>query len=262
MRIATVQFCPVLRNVEANLTKIIDDIHAIDADVIVFPELATSGYLFLSTEEALPYSLTIGGDGIARVVEAATSAGKVVITGFCERDGDVLYNSALICGNGIEPQVYRKTHLFYKEAEVFAPGNTGFNVFELPHLDCTLGIMICYDWRFPESSRTLALKGADVIVAPSNLITHIWKMAMPVRALENKVYLAVANRTGSETNLDESVIFNGCSTIYAYNGSVLAEADATSDAIVIATIDPVETRSKQFNSVNELFRDRRPDLYF
>jgi 5-aminopentanamidase len=261
MIVAAAQFCPTFKNVDANIASIITAISTTQADVIVFPELSTSGYFFLSTEEALPFSDEVGGERIARIIDSAKHARKVVVCGFCERDGNTLYNSALVCGHDIATTVYRKTHLFYREADVFTPGNTGFFVVDIPHLDCKLGTMICYDWRFPEAARTLALKGADLIACPSNLITHIWRMAMPVRALENKVYLAVANRAGIETNNNETVSFNGESVIYGYNGSVLASAHASTDAIIAAEIVPSETRNKQFNAVNDLFKDRRPDYY-
>jgi predicted amidohydrolase len=157
--------------------------------------------------------------------------------------------------------VYRKTHLFYKETLGFTPGDSGFFTIYIEHLDCTIGTMICYDWRFPESARALALQGADLIVCPSNLVTHIWRMAMPVRAFENKVYLAVANRTGAEHNAGEDVSFNGQTAIYGYNGNVLSDASAEGDAIVIAEIQPEQTRDKAFNSINDIFKDRREDMY-
>ena len=102
---------------------------------------------------------------------------------------------------------------------------------------------------------------ADLIICPSNLVTHIWRMAMPVRAFENKVYLAVANRTGSEHNAGEDVAFNGQTAIYGYNGSVLADASAEADAVVIAEIHPEQTRDKSFNSINDIFADRREEMY-
>ena len=261
MRIACVQFAPAFADLDANTERIIADIERIDADVIVFPELATCGYFHVGAEEVARIAEPLSGPHISRIVRAAESASKVVICGFAEDDG-AFFNSALIAGKGLaQPQVYRKTHLFYKETFGFAPGNTGFFVTHLEHLDCNLGMMICYDWRFPESARALALKGADVIVCPSNLITHIWRMAMPVRALENKVYLAVANRTGTERNHDEDVAFNGQSAIYSYNGSVLTDASAEYDAVIITEIHPHETRSKSFNSVNDIMKDRREEWY-
>lgn len=261
MRIAVVQFKPAFKDLVTNLARIEAEIATTNADVIVFPELATSGYFFLSTEEAAPFALTADSPEIAGLIRIAAQHHRIIVCGFAERDGSTLYNSAVIGGHGISTSVYRKTHLFYREVDVFAPGNTGFFVIDIPQLDCRLGTMICYDWRFPESARTLALKGADLIVCPSNLVTNVWRMAMPVRALENKVYLAVANRTGEETNGDESVRFNGDSVIYGYNGTALTSADQTSDATLTAEIDPAQTRNKSFNAVNDIFADRRPEHY-
>lgn len=262
MRIACVQFAPEFANLDVNTSRIVDDIERTDADVIVFPELATTGYFHTGPEEVARIAEPLGGAHISRIIAAAEAASKVVVCGFAENHDGTFYNSCVLAGKGLtQPQVYRKTHLFYKETLGFAPGNTGFFVLHLEHLDCHLGMMICYDWRFPESARTLALKGADVIVCPSNLVTHVWRMAMPVRAFENKVYLAVANRIGSEHNAEEDVSFNGQSAIYSYTGSVLADASADDDAIIIAEIDPQDTRSKSFNSINDIMKDRRPECY-
>lgn len=262
MRVACVQFAPVFGNLDANTERIVTDIEQIDADVIVFPELATSGYFHVGHDEVTRIAEPLGGPTTQRIIDTATHTGKVVVCGFAERDGEMMYNAALIAGKGIaQPRVYRKTHLFYKETLGFTPGNSGFFTVYIEHLDCTIGTMICYDWRFPESARALALQGADLIVCPSNLMTHIWRMAMPVRAFENKVYLAVANRTGAEHNAGEDVAFNGQSAVYGYNGSVLADAPAESDAIVIAELHPEQTRDKAFNSINDIFKDRREDMY-
>ncbi len=261
MRLATIQFCPARGDTAANLNRLHHWISSVDADVIVFPELATCGYFFRSPAEALPYAFERTAPEIAGLVDAAAAAGRVIVCGFAERDGDRLYNSAVIGGKGLATTVYRKSHLFYREVDVFTPGDSGFFVVDLPHLDCRLGTMICYDWRFPESSRSLALKGADLIACPSNLVTEIWRTVMPTRAIENKVYLAVANRTGSETNANETLQFNGCSAIYGYNGKPLANAEADADAVLIAEIDPSLTRNKRFNDVNDIFADRRPELY-
>lgn len=262
MRLACVQFNPAFGDLAANTDRIVADIASIDADVIVFPELATSGYFHVGRDEVARIAEPLDGPHTRRIIDAANDASKVVVCGFAERDGADLYNSALIAGKGVEePRTYRKTHLFYKETLGFAPGNTGFFTVHLPHLDCTLGTMICYDWRFPESARTLAMKGADLIVCPSNLITHVWRMAMPVRAFENKVYLAVANRTGIDHNAGEDVTFNGQSAIYSFNGSVLTDAPAEGDAVIISDVNPQETRTKSFNSINDIMKDRRPDVY-
>jgi predicted amidohydrolase len=261
MRVACLQFTPAWKDLDANTTTIMHGIIDADADVVVVPELATSGYFFLSREEARGLAEPLGGDHMQAIAKTAIDAGKVVVCGFAEQDGVALYNAALIAGPNIAPHSYRKTHLFYKERMCFDAGNTGFFCTPLPHLDCAMGTMICYDWRFPESARTLALQGADLVVCPSNLVTHLWRMAMPVRALENKVFLAVANRTGSEENGGETVSFNGLSAIYGTNGEILAETCATATSVIIAEFNPAEARTKSFNAINDVFADRRPEMY-
>lgn len=261
MQISCIQFAPEFGNLTSNVNRIEQWLSDSDADVVVFPELCTSGYFFHSKQEAKPYALSVNSSIIEHIVNVCIANEIVAVIGFAEQSAEDLFNSALICGYNIPTTVYRKTHLFYRETDVFTPGNSGFGVVHIPHIDCRLGTMICYDWRFPEASRTLALSGADLIACPSNLITHIWKMAMPVRALENKVYLAVANRIGSEENGVEQVSFNGQSTVYGFNGSVLAAADATTESTIFADIDPVLTRNKSFNAYNNIFSDRRPDYY-
>jgi len=261
MKIAAVQFTPEFKNVDKNVQHILDHVVNAQSDLVVMPELATSGYFFLSAAEAAPYSHETDSPFIKKLESEAVANNTVVVCGFIENSNGVLYNSAVVVGKGVAKYVYRKTHLFYKEHQVFERGDTGFGVVNIPHLDCNLGVMICYDWRFPESARTLALRGADVIACPSNLVTNIWRMAMPVRALENKVYLAVANRAGTESNDGEEVTFNADSVIYGYNGSVLNQASTTDNMVVVADINPSETRDKSFNDVNDIFKDRRPEIY-
>jgi len=260
MKLAALQYSPKHREVEHNISAIVSRIYSTDANVIVFPELATSGYFFFDTASARPYARH--AEDLQDIIAAAKTTQRTVVCGFLEgRKRGPLYNSALIALSDGATMVYRKTHRFYREVDVFAPGDTGFFVIDLPDVDCRLGTMICYDWRFPESARTLALKGADVIACPSNLVTHIWRTAMPVRALENKVWLAVANRCGEETVSDETVRFNGDSVIYTPAGNVAASCGPTEDGTIIVDADPVMTRDKHFNTYNDIFADRRPDMY-
>ncbi|CAN5390865.1 carbon-nitrogen hydrolase [soil metagenome] len=252
MRCSVLQFTPVFRDVDANTTAIVQLIASTKSDVIILPELATSGYFFTSRDEAAVYAEPVDGDHMQAITRAAQENGRVVVCGFAERDADALYNSAIIAAPDMPTRTYRKTHLFYKERFCFNEGNTGFVVVNIPHLDLHLGTMICYDWRFPEAARTLALQGADLIAVPSNLVTELWPRVMPTRAIENKVYVAVANREGSEENGGEVVSFNGRSMIYGYNGDELGRD---------AEIDPVQTRTKSFNAINDIFTDRRPEFY-
>ncbi len=186
----------------------------------------------------------------------------MVAVGFAERDGDRLFNSCLVIRPGdAETRVYRKTHLFYKERLCFDVGDTGFFVVEDVERDVRVGPMICYDWRFPESARVLTLLGADLIVSPSNLVTDAWRIVMPARAIENKVYVAVANRAGEEKRGDEALLFKGASAVYGYNGKTLCEAGPADDDVSYAEIFPHKTRDKSFNPINDILRDRQPRHY-
>lgn len=261
LRIAAVQFAPSYCNTVANVHSVVSAIEHTTASIIVFPELATSGYLFTEATALRDVAMPLTHACMEDIQHAAESAHTSVVIGFPELDGEKVYNSAVLYRPNCRPIVYRKTHLFYKENLVFSRGTTGFLVAALPDVDCNVGMMICYDWRFPEAARALALGGADVIVCPSNLVTHIWRTVMPTRAIENKVYLAVANRTGSEQVNGEAVSFNGDSVLYDFAGNILASADATSETIIAADISPEATRNKSFNDYNNIFADRRPDMY-
>jgi predicted amidohydrolase len=235
----------------------------IEADLLVLPELASTGYFFTSVEE-LRNLAERPEDGVfcGWVRELASHRGMVVVAGFAEIASDGrLFNAALVALPDGSWSVYRKTHLFYKEHLVFAPGDTGFSVIEWNGV--RIGTMICYDWRFPESTRTLALRGADVIAHPSDLVAakRLWGPTMCTRALENKVVIVTANRCGVEEHDGERLVFSGESQITAMNGKVLSEAGADDECVIVAEVDPFATRNKSFNEYNDILRDRRPEMY-
>jgi len=262
MKVACVQFSPQFKDLETNRKKMLGFLSGINADLICFPELAFTGYFFLSRKEIESYAFEFQSDFIQEFQKIATNSNKIIIVGFPEKFQDKIFNSAAILfPEQTLSRVYRKTHLFYKERFVFDAGNTGFFVVHEKERDLRLGTMICYDWRFPEASRTLALMGADLIVCPSNLVTNVWHISMPSRALENKVYFLVANRIGTEFNSGESLFFNGKSGIWDYNGKPLAIASETHEERITAEILPSETRNKSFNEFNNIFNDRRPEMY-
>lgn len=263
MQISLVQFCPVLADIELNSNRIFEYIENIQSDIIVFPELAFSGYFFTDKDELKQYAFAKNHPILQKLQEYSSRLNKIIVSGFAELDSNVVYNSAIaVFPDQSYTRIYRKTHLFYKERDVFAEGNSGFFVINYPDWDINIGLMICYDWRFPESARTLALKGADIIICPSNLVTEIWHLVMPARSIENKVYLAVGNRIGTEKRNEEELFFNGRSAVYSYNGKCIAEADIYNETVICAEIIPHETRNKHFNSINHLFNDRRPDMYY
>jgi len=266
LNITLVQFTPEFGNPTHNLQQIAGLLERIETDIIILPELCTTGYSFLSGDEALGAAEGPDGQGVVFFKQLAEDHKAMVIAGFAERSGDKAYNSALVTLPGGDLKVYRKTHLFYREKQCFEEGDSGFFVVQHPFKDCKVGVMICNDWRYPEAARSLALLGADVIACPSNLISDVWRIGMPARALENKVYVAVANRCGTETRqledgTTQSLTFTGGSVLYNYTGEPIEQASKTEQSVITLQIDPLLTRDKSFNAFNDLLKDRRPGFY-
>jgi len=248
---------------KSNIEFIEGQINKTNSEIIIFPELATSGYYYTDKVELAEQTLESKSKYLKHFEELAKKLNKIIVLGFPELDGKLIYNSAGIFFPTPElNKIYRKTHLFYKEKFIFEVGNLGFFNIYYPEFDLNLGTMICYDWRFPEAARTLALKGADLIVCPSNLVTGVWDNVMVARALENKVNVAVANRVGTETRGDDELVFNGNSAIYEYNGKKLVQAGAINEELISTVIDPEKTRDKSFNPYNDIFKDRRKQYYY
>lgn len=262
MRLAVLQFTPVFGDKEKNLSRIYELTKNLEADILVLPELCTTGYFFDAKEKARAYAETASGETVRFFRQLSYEKNIIVVAGFIERDGEAVYNACmmLVPGNP-NPHIYRKTHLFYKERLAFDEGNTGFFVVRNSIRDISIGTMICYDWRFPEATRTLALQGADLILCPSNLVTDLWQTVMPARAIENKLYIAVANRAGVEMDGDQRLSFTGNSAIYSYNGAELVKADGMCDMVLTAEIFPKKTRDKSFSPFNDILKDRRPEFY-
>ncbi len=262
INLAVAQFTPRFGHKQDNLDRMGELVRNVTADVVVFPELCTTGYFFTSRPEVEAVAENAGGPTFRFFRRLADSLEAVIVAGFAEKDAAGLYNACLIVEPGASrPLVYRKTHLFYKETLCFDPGDSGFFVVPLPSRDAVIGPMICYDWRFPESARVLTLLGADVIVCPSNLVTTAWQVVMPARAVENKVYVAVANRAGTEERDGERLAFKAGSVIYDFEGRVLDRAASEADQVLVAAVQPAATRDKSFNAINNVLLDRRPQHY-
>ena len=168
-----------------------------DADLIVLPELCASGYQFVSQQEVMTLSESVpNGPTTQRLIDLAKRRRMTIVAGLPERAGAACYNSAVVVGPSGFIGCYRKTHLFFEETLFFTPGDTGFQVWDIG--PAKIGVMICFDWYYPEAARTLALKGAEIICHPSNLILPNCPDSMPVRCLENRVFAITCNRTGSE----------------------------------------------------------------
>lgn len=260
MRIAIVQSSPIFGEVEANLEALRAAIRAEDAEFYVLPELCLTGYDFLDAAEAGRLAQPLGGPAVAALSEAALSRGAGIAFGFAESGpGGATYNSALLALPGGRRLVYRKTHLFSREKLLFSPGDTGFFVEEFR--DLRIGLAICFDWIFPESFRSLALRGADLVAHPSNLVLPFCQRADFARAVENRVYVATANRVGREDRAGRALSFTGESVVVSPGGEYLARLASDKPGAAAVEIDPTLSRDKRLNPWNDLFQDRRPEMY-
>ena len=259
---AALQFRPAFLDVDANLSTLGMYLQTVEADLVVLPELCTTGYFFHDTEQLRSVAEDSSGRTLQFLRDTAADRGMSIVAGFAERDGDALYNSAASVFPDGRVEIYRKVHLFAEEKLHFTPGNLGFPVVSWGDR-LRLGVMICYDWRFPEAARTLALRGAQVIAHPSNLVAvpRLWKPVMRARSFENKVFTVTANRNGEEHRENETLVFHGCSQIVAPNGTVLEEVDEFYEGWLLAQIDPFKADEKSFSPWNDIMADRRPESY-
>jgi predicted amidohydrolase len=266
VRVAVAQIEPALGENERNLSVCLarlEEAAAAGAELLVLPECSIPGYVFDSADEARPYAEPVPGPTTDAFAAACARLGVHVVCGLLEVDGDDVCNTAVLVGPDGLIGSYRKTHLPFLGVDRFTrPGD------ELALFDTPLGriaIEICYDLRFPELTRALALAGADIVVLPTN-----WPVAakanaellVPARAYENRVYLLVANRVGRERTAE----FCGRSPIVDPTGTRLAETDATSEALLVADIDVETARDKSIIPAAgeyemHLFGHRRPELY-
>lgn len=258
VKIGFIQFAPVLGDVRATMGKIERLIGlATGADLLVLPELCNSGYNFASHEQAWATSEEISDSVFVQHLESLCQCHDLhIVSGFNERDGDRLYNSAILIGPRGYVGRYRKLHLFMDEKDHFEPGDAGLPVFDIGW--CRVGMLVCFDWMFPEAWRVLALKGADVICHPSNLVlSGLAQRAVPVHALTNRLYVVTANRIGTERSLS----FTGLSTIANPGGEVLVQASPSEEEVSLVDADVSLARDKHITSRNHIFADRRPQEY-
>lgn len=256
-----VQFCPTRHDVNQNVATLERLLSGVRADLLVLPELANSGYMFAEPGELIPYSEPGDGSGpfLSVLRELAQQIGGVIVAGFAERTPYGLFNSAAAVGEGGVLSLYRKTHLFADEKNLFLPGDTGFQVFE--HGGARIGLMVCFDWFFPESARTLTLLGAQIIAHPANLVLPYCQQAMVTRSLENGVFSVTANRYGQERLGDKTLLFTGASQVMDTKGRRLAQAPEQGDHVALCEIDPTLADNKWLTGTNHLLHDRRVALY-
>ncbi len=261
MRVGYYQYEAEFGAVAKNLEAIRAKLETAEADLMVLPELCASGYQFLSAEEAQRLAEPVpDGPTTKMLVEVAARRRMHIVAGLPERAGTNCYNSAVVVGPSGFLGCYRKSHLFFEETRCFTPGDTGFQVWDIGV--AKIGVMICFDWYFPESARTLALMGADIVCHPSNLVLPNCPDSMPVRCLENRVFAVTCNRIGTEARGGKAPLtFIGNSEVVSPRGVILHRAPRDRDELAVVDIDPADARNKAVTIYNDLLGDRRPSLY-
>lgn len=266
--VACCQFGPRIGELEHNRERASEAIEAAARDgaqVVVLPELASSGYVFADADEARRLAEPVDGTSVSGWAQLARSLDLVVVAGFCELDpGGVVRNSAVLVDPEGVRAIYRKAHLWDREGLVFTAGSD-----PPPVVDTAVGkvgVMVCYDLEFPEWVRLAALQEAELICAPVN-----WPAAprpagerpgevvrVQAAAASNRVFIAACDRTGLERGVD----WIGGSVIVDVDGfPVAGPATADEEATLLARCRLDDARDKRLNERNDVLADRRPELY-
>ena len=265
--IACAQIDCVLGESATNRNKIIASIRAAaerEAQLVIFPECALTGYAFNSLEEAIPFAEKLDGPSSQAIAEACRETKAYAIAGFIEADDDKFYNAAMLVGPDGVVGSYRKVHLPFIGIDRFlTPGDRPFAVFDLTF--GKVGLNICYDISFPESARVLKLLGAELIALITNWPVAAWRSPAFVantRALENHVFYAAVDRVGTERGWQ----FIGRSKVIDCNGDTLAEAGADAEELLVVSVELQEANNNHIVNVAGAYeldrvKDRRPELY-
>jgi predicted amidohydrolase len=261
MRVGFFQFAPVFGDVQANVDYVAQRLSGVQADLIVLPELFTSGYQFVSKREVQDLAEEVPiGPTTTRLIELAQDRKMIIAAGLPERKRKQCYNSSVLIGPRGFVSVYRKLHLFYEEKLWFSPGDIGFRVHRLGGV--RIGMMVCFDWFFPESVRSLALQGAEIICHPSNLVLPHCPDAMVIRCLENRIFSVTANRIGAEQRGGKpQLTYIGQSEVVNPKGLILYRAKPDEEDLTVVEVNPKDARNKRINAYNDVFRDRKTKFY-
>jgi predicted amidohydrolase len=268
--VAAIQMEPKIGETAANVARsiaLIEEAAAGGADLVVLPELCNTGYVFATRSEARGLAEPVpDGATTAAWMAAAARLNLHIVAGIAERDGERLFNAAVIIGPDGLIGRYRKVHLWADEALYFTPGDLGFPVFDTPL--GRIGCHICYDCWFPESFRLAALQGAEILCVPTNWVPipgqdpkreAMANIIVMAAAHSNSVFVAAADRVGTERGQP----FIGQSLIVSHTGWPLAgPASADREEIILARLNLADARRKRnWNAFNQVIRDRRTDVY-
>lgn len=273
--VAVAQLECVPLDVEENIARSTAAVRSAAADgagLVVLPELVATGYV-LDREALLAgaESTTDPGPVLSAWSTVAAAESVIVVGGFAERDGDRLFNSVAVIGpDGTIGGTYRKLHLFGSERDVFSPGDRGLPIFEVGGV--RLGVVVCYDLRFPEVVRILALRDVDVVAVPTAWVGGFDAAAVNpttgsvgqvdgalVQANLNSVFLACADQVG----IAEPFTFLGRSVVVdPYGHPILGPLDPVAAQVSVVEIDTDTVRAARFRGPGiSPMADRRTDVY-
>jgi predicted amidohydrolase len=257
IKAAYIQYQPVFGNIDKNIQRLDSFVdQAGGADLIVLPELISTGYNFVSRDDAFACAEDLNK---SRFVEFLISKAKknnaYIVAGINEKVKDQLFNSTVLVGPEGYKGKYQKIHLFMNEKDIFKTGAAGLPVFDLGF--GRVAMLICFDYYFPEIWRFVGMKGADIVCHPSNLLTQNAHKTVPSQAFMNRMFVITSNRTGTEGNLT----FNGTSFVCNPNGDVISKASTDKEELGVVEIDTMLARNKFVTSRNHAYNDRHPDLY-
>jgi predicted amidohydrolase len=260
MNVGYIQFAPEFGNIKKNVETVRGMLHDTTADLIVLPELFNTGYYLTDFKELPDLAERIPDGYTVKQLESAAREWRMhIVAGILEEDNGNYYNSAVLIGETGYIDHYRKIHLFDEEKIYFTPGNIPLKVYDIGK--AKIGMMICYDWIYPETMRILSLLGADIICHPANLVLPYCPKVMPSRCFDNKVFAITANRCGKDVKNDSEKSFIGQSQILSPEGKIIKRSGPDEQAMEIVFINQNEARNKKMNSHNDLFADRRPEMY-
>jgi predicted amidohydrolase len=255
MKIGFAQFSPIFGDKKVNIQKIEELITSIKANIIVLPEMCTTGYMVSARDELKSLAETIRGETVKNISRIAKQNNCCLIFGMPELCGNKIFSTAVAIGPSGILAKHQKSHLFLKEKLLFDKGTTKPTLFKWRGVKIGLGV--CYDYMFPEYWRALALKDADLFCNTANFVFDYGFKMMQARSIENGVFSITVNRIGEERGQK----FSGGSEIIDNRGRALLKAD-NFECVSIVDVDIRKSRNKKWNKYNDLLSDRRTDLYF
>ena len=265
--IAACQLGPALGDPAANCERVVAIVGgAVDrgAQLVVLPELVSSGYAFENRVEAWDSAESVDGPTLRAWQQLAADHGIVLVGGFCERSGDLLFNSAAVIDASGLRAVYRKAHLWDRERLIFSAGDA-----PPPIVETSVGrlsTMICYDLEFPEWVRIAALAGAQLLAAPVNWPAATMRQGerpaevvrVQANAAVNRLPIVACDRVAEE----RGVAWVGGTVVTDADGWVVAGGwSSHGEAILMADVDPADADDKRIGGLSDIHADRRPELY-